>query len=140
MKQRVTVITLGVDDLQKSLEFYRDGLGFQTQGIVGEEYEYGAVVFFELQQGIKLALYPRKSIAHDSKVSLQPPSATEFTIGHNVAGKEEVDAVMKQAQEAGAKIVKPAEDTFWGGYGGYFQDQDGHLWEIAWNPHWEFDL
>ena len=134
MKPRITVITLGVDDLKKSLKFYRDGLGFATQGIIGEEYEYGAVVFIELQAGLKLALWPRKSVAHDSGVPVQPPSATETTIGHNVNSKKEVDRVMDHAKKAGAKIVKPAVDTFWGGYAGYFQDPDGHLWEVVWNP------
>ena len=137
MKPRITVITLGVDDLEKSLAFYRDGLGLPTQGIVGKEFEHGAVAFFDLQEGLKLALWPRGSIAHDSQIPLQSPSATEFTIGHNVGSKSEVDAVMKQAKKADAKIIKPAEDTFWGGYAGYFQDLDGHLWEVAWNPAWE---
>ena len=134
MKPRITVITLGVDDLKKSLKFYRDGLGFPTEGVIGEEFEYGAVVFIELQSGLKLALWPRKSLAHDSGVPLQPPSATELTIGHNVNSKKEVDEVMEHAQGAGAKIIKPAIDTFWGGYAGYFQDPDGHLWEVVWNP------
>ena len=137
MKPRITVITLGVDDLEKSLAFYRDGLGLPTQGIVGKEFEHGAVAFFDLQEGLKLALWPRGSIAHDSQIPLQSPSATEFTIGHNVGSKSEVDAVMKQARKADAKIIKPAQDTFWGGYAGYFQDLDGHLWEVAWNPAWE---
>ena len=137
MKPRITVITLGVDDLEKSLAFYRDGLGLPTQGIVGKEFEHGAVAFFDLQEGLKLALWPRGSIAHDSQIPLQSPSATEFTIGHNVGSKKEVDAVMEQAKKADAKIIKPAEDTFWGGYAGYFQDLDGHLWEVVWNPAWE---
>jgi uncharacterized protein len=134
MKPRITALTLGVDDLERSLLFYRDGLGLPTQGIVGTEFEYGAVAFFELQNGLMLALWPRSNIARDSTVPLQSPSATEFTIGHNVGSREEVDAVMEQAKRAGAKIVKPAEDTFWGGYAGYFQDPDGHLWEVLWNP------
>lgn len=138
MKPRITVITIGVSDLQKAVEFYRDGLGFPTQGIIGTEFEYGAVAFFDLQNGLQLALWPRSSIAHDSTLPLQPPSATELTIGHNVGGKEEVDAVMEQAKRAGAKIIKPAADTFWGGYAGYFQDPDDHLWEIVWNP--QFDI
>lgn len=139
MKPRITVITLGVDDLKRSLKFYRDGLGFSTPGIVGEEFEYGAVVFIELQAGLKLALWPRKSMAHDSGVSLQRSSATEMTIGHNVNRKEEVDEIMAHAKKAGAKIVKPAADTFWGGYTGYFQDPDGHLWEIVYNPAWKVE-
>lgn len=137
MKPRITVIILGVDNLEKSLKFYRDGLGFPTQGIIGTEFEHGAVAFFDLQNGLKLALWPRKSIALDAKIPLQSPSATEITIGHNVGSKKEVDQVMEQAKRAGAKIIKPAGDTFWGGYAGYFQDPDGHLWEVVWNPAWE---
>jgi uncharacterized protein len=137
MKARITVITLGVDDLEKSLKFYRDGLGLPTEGIVGTEFEHGAVAFFDLQPGLTLAIWPRRDIAHDANVSQGGRSATEFTIGHNVNSKAEVDAVMEQAKMAGAKILKPAGETFWGGYAGYFQDPDGHLWEIAWNPRME---
>jgi catechol 2,3-dioxygenase-like lactoylglutathione lyase family enzyme len=135
MKPRITLITLGVDDLQRAVRFYRDGLGLKTEGIVGTEFEYGAVAFFDLQAGLKLALWPRKSIAHDTGIALGP-NATDFTIGHNVSSKVEVNAVMEQAKRAGAVVVKPAHDTFWGGYAGYFQDPDGHLWEVAWNPQW----
>ena len=134
MKPRISVITLGVDDLERSLRFYQYGLGLPTPGIVGREFEHGAVAFFDLQAGLKLALWPRKSIAHDTGIAVGRPNATDFTIGHNVASKDEVDAVMDQAGKAGAVIVKPAHDTFWGGYAGYFQDPDGHLWEVAWNP------
>ncbi len=134
MKPRITVLTLGVSDLEKSLAFYRDGLGLPTDGIVGQEFEYGAVAFFRLEDGLMLALWPRTSIARDSGLSLQPASATDFTIGHNVGSRDEVDSVMEQAARAGATIVKAACDTFWGGYAGYFQDPDGHLWEVAWNP------
>ncbi len=136
MKPRITVITIGVDDLERSLRFYRDGLGFPTEGIVGEEFEYGAVVFIDLQPGLKLALWPRKSIAHDTGLAPGPASSTEMTLGHNVASKEEVDGIMRRAASAGATIVKEAHETFWGGYSGYFQDPDGHLWEIVWNPAW----
>ena len=137
MKPRITVITIGVDDLEKSLNFYRDGLGFSTEGIIGKEFEYGAVVFIQLQTGLRLALWPRKSISHDSGILLAPPSATEMTLGHNVSSKIEVDTVMNLAKSAGAIIIKPAHDTFWGGYSGYFQDLDGHLWEVVWNPQWQ---
>ncbi len=139
MKQRITVLTIGVDDLKKSLKFYRDGLGLKTEGIVGEEFEYGAVTFFDLENGMKLALWPRKSLAKDAGMKVTPASATEFSIGHNVASKKEVDTVMEQAKKAGAKIIKAAQKTFWGGYAGYFQDPDGHLWEVAWNPAWKVE-
>lgn len=136
MKPRITVLTLGVDDLERALHFYRDGLGFATAGIIGQEFEYGAVVFIQLQAGLRLALWPRKSIAQDTGLPVGPPSATEMMLGHNVASKAEVDTIMAQAQTAGAVIVKPAHDTFWDGYSGYFQDPDGHLWEVVWNPQW----
>jgi len=136
MEPRITVITLGVDDLEASLRFYREGLGFPTNGIIGTEFEYGAVVFVQLQQGLRLALWPRKSIAHDSGLPVGPASATEMTLGHNVASKAAVDAVMARATAAGAVVVRPAHDTFFGGYAGYFQDPDGHLWEVVWNPQW----
>ncbi|MFC4077757.1 VOC family protein [Salinithrix halophila] len=139
MKPRITVITLGVDDLERSLKFYRDGLGLPTEGIVGEEFEHGAVAFFDLQEGLRLAIWKRKDIAHEAKVHQTPASPTEFTIGHNVGSKEEVDAVMEQANKAGATITEPAHDTFWGGYSGHFQDPDGHLWEVVWNPQWDIE-
>jgi catechol 2,3-dioxygenase-like lactoylglutathione lyase family enzyme len=128
------VLTLGVADLERSLAFYRDGLGLPTDGIIGQEFEYGAVAFFALQNGLMLALWPKTSIARDTGLPVQPSSATDFTIGHNVGSKEEVDALLEQARRAGATIVKAAADTFYGGYAAYFQDPDGHLWEIAWNP------
>jgi catechol 2,3-dioxygenase-like lactoylglutathione lyase family enzyme len=134
VKPRITLLTLGVDDLEASLRFYRDGLGLPTEGIVGREFEYGAVAFFDLQGGLKLAIWPRSSIARDTGIPVRSASATDLTIGHNVNSKEEVDAVMEQAGRAGAKIVKAAHETFWGGYAGYFQDPDDHLWEVAWNP------
>jgi catechol 2,3-dioxygenase-like lactoylglutathione lyase family enzyme len=134
MRPRITIITVGVDDLERSLAFYRDGMGLPTQGIIGTEFEHGAVAFFDLQAGVKLATWPRKSISHDTGLPESPPSPTDLTLGHNVSSREEVDAVMEQARNAGAKIVKQADDTFYGGYAGYFQDPDGHVWEIAWNP------
>ncbi|SCB22421.1 VOC family protein [Cupriavidus alkaliphilus] len=134
MKPRITLITLGVDDLQRAVRFYRDGLGLPTAGIVGEQFEHGAVAFFDLQAGLKLALWPRASLAHDAGLQVTSRALTDFSLAHNVANKAEVDAVMAQALAAGASVVKPAQDTFWGGYAGYFHDLDGHLWEIAWNP------
>ncbi|HKU16047.1 MAG TPA: VOC family protein [Steroidobacteraceae bacterium] len=136
MQPMITLVTLGVDDLQKALRFYRDGLGLATEGIVGQQFEHGAVAFFQLQPGLRLAIWPRKSIAHDTGLQVSPRSATDFTLAHNVRTREEVDAVMAQAKAAGATIVKPAHDTFWGGYSGYFQDPDGHVWEVALNPQW----
>jgi catechol 2,3-dioxygenase-like lactoylglutathione lyase family enzyme len=136
MKPGISVLTLGVNDLDKSVGFYRDGLGFETEGVIGREFEYGAVAFFDVNPGLKLALWPRRSIAHDTGLPEGPASATEFTIGHNVRSSAEVDTVMARALQAGATLVKPAGDTFWGGYAGYFQDPDGHLWEIVWNPQW----
>lgn len=134
MKPRISMITLGVDDLERALRFYRDGLGLHTEGVIGKEFEHGAVAFFDLQAGLTLALWPRRSLAHDSGIAPTVPCVTEFALGHNLGSKAEVDAAMQQAQQAGARIVKPAQDTFWGGYAGYFQDPDGHLWEVVWNP------
>jgi len=139
MKPRITVITLGVDDLERALVFYRDGLGFKTEGIVGTEFEHGEVAFFDLQAGLKLAIWRRQDLAHEAKMEQRHPNPAEFTLGHNVASKEEVDQVMEQAQRAGAHITDPAHDTFWGGYSGHFQDPDGHLWEVVWNPQWELN-
>jgi uncharacterized protein len=133
MRPRVTMLTIGVDDLERSLAFYRDGLGFPTPGIVGREIDHGAVAFFDLQAGLRLAIFPRDNLAHDAGIQKAAPSATEFSIAHNVRSEPEVDAVMTQAEAAGATIVKPAQKTFWGGYAGYFADPDGHLWEVAFN-------
>ncbi|MFO7563730.1 MAG: VOC family protein [Enhygromyxa sp.] len=137
MKPQLTVITLGVDDLDAAVRFYRDGLGFSTEGIIGQELDHGAVAFFDLQPELRLALWPRRSIAHDAGLDVGPQSATEVTLGHNVGSREEVDVVMAQAASAGARVLRGAHDTFWGGYAGYFQDPDGHVWEVVWNPAWE---
>jgi uncharacterized glyoxalase superfamily protein PhnB len=134
MKPRITLITLGVDDLHRAVAFYRDGLGWKTEGIVGEQFEDGAVAFFDLAYGLRLALWPRKSLAKDIGVQVSPRATADFSLAHNVASREEVDAVMSDAQRAGASVVKPAQETFWGGYAGYFRDPEGHLWEVAWNP------
>ena len=136
MKPRITLITLGVDDLERAVKFYSDGLGLKTEGIVGREFEYGAVAFFDLQPGLRLAVWPKRSLAHDAALPVGTTSATDFCLGHNVASQAEVNAVMAQARDAGATVVKSAQDTFWGGYAGYFQDPDRHLWEVAWNPQW----
>jgi catechol 2,3-dioxygenase-like lactoylglutathione lyase family enzyme len=126
VKPRLTVITLGVADLERALHFYRDGLELPTEGIVGTEFPHGAVAFFELQAGLRLAIWPRASIAYDTGLPEGAPSPTDVTLGHNVASKAEVDTVLEQARAAGAHIIREAHDTFWGGYAGYFQDPDGH--------------
>ena len=134
MKASISVLTLGVADLEKSVTFYRDGLGFPTEGIVGREFEHGAVAFFDLAGGLKLAVWSQRDVSHDTGLPLQPTSPTSFTIGHNVSTKDEVDAVINAAERAGGKIVKSPTATFYGGYAGYFCDPDGHLWDIVWNP------
>lgn len=137
MKPRIKVITLGVDDLEAALAFYRDGLGLPTQGIIGTEFEDGAVVFIEMNDDLILALYPRSALAKDANVEAGPRSPSELALGHIVGSKEAVDEIMRQARDAGAHVTDAARERFWGGYSGYFQDPDGHLWEIAWNPAWE---
>jgi catechol 2,3-dioxygenase-like lactoylglutathione lyase family enzyme len=134
MNPHLTLLTLGVSDLERSVAFYRDGLGFSTKGIIGTEFENGAVAFFNLQSGLKLALWPRRSLSADTGLPVQAPSALELSLGHNVSSEQEVNDVMHQAEQAGGRIVKPAQKTFYGGYAGYFQDPDGHLWEVAFNP------
>ena len=137
MKARIKVITLGVDDLERSLAFYRDGLGLPTQGIIGTEFEDGAVVFFNMNDDLILALYPRAALAKDAKLPKAPVGSSSFSIGHIVGSRAEVDAIMKLAEAAGARVTDPPHDRFWGGYSGYFQDLDGQVWEIDWNPAWE---
>jgi catechol 2,3-dioxygenase-like lactoylglutathione lyase family enzyme len=135
MKPRLTLITLGVADLERAVAFYRDGLGWATQGIVGADLDaHGAVAFFNLEGGLKLALWPRRSIAADTGLAEAAPAPGNVTLAHNVGSRPEVDAVLAQAVGAGAQLVKPAHDTFYGGYAGYFQDPDGHLWEVSFNP------
>ena len=142
MKPKIAIITLGVSDLKRSLNFYRDGLGFPTH-----EYKDDAgIVFFKLE-GTWLALYPRDELVKDLgkdaekaglKFNPEPSTFGGITLAHNVGSKEEVDAVVQLAVKAGAKLVKQPEDVFWGGYSGYFADPDSHLWEVAYNPF--FDL
>lgn len=134
MNPRISLVTLAVDDLERAVAFYRDGLGLATDGIIGRQFEHGAVAFFELEGGLRLALWPRASLSHDSGIPPGPRSPAEFCLAHNVHSKLEVDEVMTQVARAGANVVKPPQDTFWGGYAGYFLDPDQHLWEVAWNP------
>jgi hypothetical protein len=135
MKPRLKILTLAVNDLERSLVFYRDGLGLPTKGIVGQEFEHGAVAFFELNRGdLILALWPAASLAKDARVSTTVNRLGAVSLGHVVNSRTEVDEIMKRASAAGAVVTDPARDRFWGGYAGYFHDPDGHLWEIAWNP------
>ncbi len=133
MEPRISLITLGVADLQRSLRFYRDGLGWPTTRTAQQ-----GIIFFQ-SSGVCLALYPYGELAQDvfgpsaeGVDAAQKPRFTGITLAHNVRRREEVDQVLEQAARAGAKIEKPAGETFWGGYSGYFSDPDGYLWEIAW--------
>lgn len=134
MEPRICFITLGVEDLERAVAFYRDGLGLQTKGIVGTEFEHGAVAFFDMQPGLKLALWGRENLAIDTGLPAATGASTSFALAHNVRSEEDVDRTLAQAEQAGGRIVKPGAKTFWGGYAGYFQDPDGYLWEVAWNP------
>jgi catechol 2,3-dioxygenase-like lactoylglutathione lyase family enzyme len=130
----ITLVTLGVADMPRAIEFYRDGLGLPMRERTADDHP----AFFALD-GTWLALYPRDLLAADATV---PPEGSGFsgvTIAHNVESRDRVDAVMGEATAAGAEIVKPARDAEWGGYSGYFADPDGHLWEVAWNPHLAVD-
>jgi catechol 2,3-dioxygenase-like lactoylglutathione lyase family enzyme len=134
MKPRIKVLTLGVDDLERSLAFYRDGMALETKGITGQQFEDGAVVFFHMNDDLILALWPSASLSKDAGIDATRKRLGAVSIGHIVKSREEVDAVMRQAEKAGAAVTDPPHDRFWGGYSGYFRDPDGHLWEIAWNP------
>jgi catechol 2,3-dioxygenase-like lactoylglutathione lyase family enzyme len=134
MQPAISVITLGVRDLARALVFYRDGLGWPTEGIIGTEFEGGAVVFFRLTNGSILALWPLEELARDAGLPVAELGPPAFSLGHNVRSKAEVDQILAQAAQAGATITDPAHDRVWGGYSGYFRDLDGHLWDIVWNP------
>ncbi len=140
MHPRIDVITLAVDDLERALAFYRDGLGLESPGVIGTEFggdettPAGAAAMFELQGGLVLALYPRAELAKDASVPLGPPATGEFSIGHAVPTRADVDAVLARAEAAGATVTGPPYERPWGIYSGYFRDPDGHLWEILWSP------
>jgi uncharacterized protein len=140
MEPRIHVLTLAVADLDRSLAFYRDGLGLETEGIGGTEFPgdddtpAGAVVMFQLHGGLILALYPRTELAKDAGIPVGTPSTGEFSIGHLVGSREEVDALLRQAESAGATLIDDPHERPWGVYSGYFRDPDGHLWEVVWNP------
>lgn len=127
MKAKIGLITLGVTDLERSVRFYRDGLGLPLEG------DASGIAFFRME-GTWLALYPRAELAADARVEAEGSGFRAFALAHNVPSKEAVREVLELAERAGATIAKPAEDTFWGGYSGYFADPDGFLWEVAWNP------
>jgi catechol 2,3-dioxygenase-like lactoylglutathione lyase family enzyme len=140
MQPRIHVLTLAVSDLDRALQFYRSGLGLQSPGVVGTEFAGddanpgGAAAMFELQGGLILSLYPRSELAKDANIPLGSPKTGEFSIGHAVSTREEVDALLAQAEAAGATLTGEPHDRPWGIYSGYFRDPDGHLWEVVWNP------
>lgn len=140
MQPRIHVLTLAVSDLDRALQFYRSGLGLESPGVVGTEFAgddanpAGAAAMFELDGGLILSLYPRSELAKDANVPFGPPKTGEFSIGHAVSSKEEVDALLAQAEAAGATLTGAPHDRPWGIYSGYFRDPDGHLWEVVWNP------
>lgn len=133
MRQKLHLITLGVDDLQKSLDFYEKGLGWKKSGKSMDNF-----ALFDLG-GIILALHPRHELADDTTLKYQPTTFSGLTISHNTKSEREVDEILKKVAKLGATIVKPAQKVYWGGYSGYFKDPDGHLFEVAYNPFWEFD-
>jgi uncharacterized protein len=132
MRQKLNIITLGVKDFGRALRFYRDGLGWKPAS------DQEGIAFFPLG-GIVLALYPREKLAEDAKMSAEGSGFSGITLAYNTKTQEEVDEVLNMVERLGAKVIKRGESVFWGGYSGYFADLDGHLWEVAWNPFFEFD-
>ena len=145
MKPRIHVITLAVADLDRALAFYGDGLGFQTEGLIGSEFKGdentpdGTTAVFHLDGGLMLSIYPRPELAKDALIPLALAQPGQFSMGHAVASRAEVDGVIGQARAAGALVTDEPHDRPWGIYSGYFQDLDGHLWEVLWNPALDFD-
>ncbi|MDF2570016.1 MAG: lactoylglutathione lyase-like lyase [Sporomusa sp.] len=133
MRQKLNIVTLGVHDFVAAVDFYQNGLGWKPSSMSQEK-----IVFFDLG-GVVLALYPRELLADDVGIAHEGQGFSGITLAHNAKSKDEVDAVLKQVEGLGAKIVKQAQTVFWGGYSGYFSDLDGYLWEVAWNPYFEFD-
>ncbi|KST69852.1 VOC family protein [Mastigocoleus testarum] len=133
MRQKLNIVTLGVEDFQRSLNFYQNGLGWKTSSASTEN-----IAFFQLG-GIVFALYPRDKLAEDVTIAPEGHGFSGITLAYNAKNEAEVDEVLRNVEKLGAKIVKKAQKVFWGGYSGYFADLDGHLWEVAWNPFFEFD-
>jgi uncharacterized protein len=139
MEPRLNVITLAVVDLERALAFYRDGLGFQSRGVIGSQWRdertgaNGAVALFELEGGLLLSLYPRSDLAKDAGIPIQDAQSGEFSLGQLVRSRADVDELLRKAEAAGASVTPP-HDRPWGIYSGYFRDPDGHLWEVIWNP------
>ena len=142
MHSRIHVITLGVLDLERSLAFYR-ALGHESPGVIGTEFvgddtvPGGAAAMFELHGGLILSLYGRDDLAKDANASFDTPGRGEFSIGHLVGSRAEVDAVLAEAEAAGATLTDSPHERPWGIYSGYFRDPDGHLWEVIWNPRFD---
>jgi uncharacterized protein len=133
MRQKLNLITLGVSDLNRSIDFYEKGLGWKRS-----EASLEGMILFPLG-GITLALYPRKELADDATVKNTTIGFSGITLSYNAKSESEVDIVLKEVAQLGATIIKPAKIVFWGGYSGYFKDPDGHIFEVAFNPFWEFD-
>jgi predicted lactoylglutathione lyase len=139
MEPRLNVITLAVEDLERALGFYRDGLGFPSRGVIGSEWTdertgaNGAIALFELEGGLLLSLYPRSELAKDAATPLHGAQSGEFSLGQLVRSRAEVDELLAKAEAAGASVTAPHERP-WGIYSGYFRDLDGHLWEVIWHP------
>jgi len=127
MKPKITFVGLGVRDFDRSVEFYQNGLGLARKEGPPE------IAFFEMG-GVMLSLYPRDKLGEDIGVPSDGAGFPGFTLAHNVDSPEAVDAVLQEAVDAGAELVKPGQKVFWGGYSGYFSDPDGYYWEVAWNP------
>lgn len=144
MEPRIHLVTLAVEDLDRSLAFYREGLGLESEGVIGTEFEgdethaAGAVVLFRLGGGLILSLYPRSELAKDAGIPPGPAQPGELSIGHAVGTRAAVDDVIARAVSAGASVTEPPRDRPWGIYSGYFHDPDGHLWEIVHNPGFDF--
>ncbi len=133
MEQRLSALTLGVEDLARARQFYEAGLG-----LTAHESSNGTIVFFQMN-GFVLGLFGADALAEEAAQGKRSSGFGGIALAYNAKSKEDVDALLNTAVKAGATLVKPAEDAFWGGYSGYFADPDGHRWEIAWNPHWPID-